>query len=553
LSTLIVFFSIFIGWHHTLAIQHTVTTFSAGSMNAVSPALSSTLAFYKTALRHATNALALCQAIYDQDDNVIDFRFVLTNPQYDAFINHSTDRVHGQLVSTLFPGQLADGLWQWAAHVVHSQQQHQQEIHCTTDDGTSHWFELTLSYWEVGGVILSLTEVSAQKAHLLAQQKQAELLQQVVSSSLNGILVLESVRDDNGQLIDFRIILANPSAATLNSRAGSQLIGASFLDIYPGIRQTPFPGQCGRGQSVFDQYVGVVTSGQPIVYDIHYPFDGLSGWFWVSVRKLGDGLILTFLDISDLKLTQQKLEQTICELKHTNHNLNQFAYVASHDLQEPLRKITAFGGFLNERLSQDTDDTVRDVVGRMQKSAQRMQELVKDLLTYSRLTALSKGFGLVPLNNVVQKALRDLQPLINETEAIIDVKLLPTVSGDALQLQQLFFCLLNNALKFHQAGQKPQITVSAEVVSSTGGPPAVQKTNQSFVAISVADAGIGFDEKYLDRIFTIFQQLHSRTQYGGTGIGLAIARRVAENHGGTLTARSQPGKGSVFTIWLPAY
>ncbi|GAB3763131.1 sensor histidine kinase [Spirosoma pomorum] len=522
-------------------------------MNAISPALSSTLAFYETALRHAANAIALCQAIYDQDDNVIDFRFVLTNPQYDAFVNQSTDRVQGQLVSSLFPDQLADGLWRWAVHVVHSQQQHQQEIHCTTKDGQSRWFELTLSYWEIGGVILSLTDVSAQKAHLLTQQKQAELLQQIVSSSLNGILVLESVRDADGQLVDFRIVLANPSAATLNSRAGSQLEGASFLDIYPTIRQTPFPGQCDKHQSIFDQYAGVVASGESIVYDIHYPFDGLSGWFWVSARKLGDGLILTFLDISDLKLTQQKLEQTIRELKHTNHNLNQFAYVASHDLQEPLRKITAFGGFLNERLGQDTDETVRDVVARMQKSAQRMQELVKDLLTYSRLTALSKGFGLVPLNNVVQKALRDLQPLINETEAIIDVKLLPTVSGDALQLQQLFFCLLNNALKFHQAGQQPQITVSAEIVSSASGPPVVQKTKQSFVAISVEDAGIGFDEKYLDRIFTIFQQLHSRTQYGGTGIGLAIAKRVAENHSGTLTARSQPGKGSVFTTWLPAY
>jgi signal transduction histidine kinase len=143
--------------------------------------------------------------------------------------------------------------------------------------------------------------------------------------------------------------------------------------------------------------------------------------------------------------------------------------------------------------------------------------------------------------------------LINKTEALIDVDLLPTVPGDAIQLQQLFFCLLNNALKFHSPDIPPQITISAELITSDNLPPPLQKTKQSFVAISVADTGIGFDEKYLDRIFTIFQQLHGREHYGGTGIGLAIARRVTENHGGTLTARSEPGKGAIFTAWLPVH
>ncbi|QKZ12312.1 sensor histidine kinase [Spirosoma sp. KUDC1026] len=522
-------------------------------MHAVSSAPPSMLAFYETALRHAVNAIALCQAVHNQDGTVIDFRFLLTNPRYDTFINKPTDTVRGQLVSELFPGQSASGIWQWAADVVYTQQPYQQEIHCTAESGQSHWFDLTISHWENEGVIISLTEVSDQKARLLAQQKQAELLQQIVSNSLNGILVLESIRNASHQLVDFRIILANPAAATLNSKASPQLKGASFLETYPASRQVTFSGPRAQQQSIFDQYVAVVNSGEPLVYDLYYPHDGIDGWFWGSARKLGDGLILTFLDISDLKLTQQELEQTIHKLKQTNHNLNQFAYVASHDLQEPLRKITALGGFLNERLSQDTDETVRDVVARMQKSAQRMQELVKDLLTYSRLTAQPKGFDRVPLSSVLQKALKDLQPLIDKTDAVINVELLPAVSGDALQLQQLFFCLLSNALKFHKTGQSPRIIISAELIASDSVPTALQKSQQPFVAVSIEDTGIGFNEKYLDRIFTIFQQLHSRNQYDGTGIGLAIARRVAENHGGTLTARSEPGKGSVFTAWLPVY
>jgi signal transduction histidine kinase len=141
--------------------------------------------------------------------------------------------------------------------------------------------------------------------------------------------------------------------------------------------------------------------------------------------------------------------------------------------------------------------------------------------------------------------------MIVEKRAVIELAQLPTVPGHAAQLQQLFFCLLNNALKFHKSTSAPHLVIQATTPAPDQLPVSLMNADRRFTSVSIRDNGIGFDEKYMDRIFTIFQRLHGRGQYSGTGIGLAIARKVAENHGGALTAQSQVGQGSVFTVWLP--
>lgn len=522
-------------------------------MNAGSPPSLSVATLYKTALHHSANAIALCEAVRNHEGHIIDFRYLFINHRYEEFARRPAEAVEGQLATVLFPNALATGIWQRAAEVVITGQQHQQELYYTTNAGHTGWFDVTISRWDDRGVVISFMEVSDQKARILAGQQQAELLSQVICNSLNGILVLESIRDESGKIVDFRCLMANPATRMLNGYTSDDFIRSSFLTLFPATRHVLFPDfdTTGPPQSIFERYVDIVTSGQPIIFDVYYPHDGLTGWYWTAVSKLNDGLILTFLDISDLKHTQQQLEQNVSQLKQTNQNLEQFAYVASHDLQEPLRKITTFGSLLYDRLGEDADAGVRDTVQRMQNSAQRMQALVRDLLEYSRLTARREGFGLVVLNDLVAEVLIDLQPLVVQKQAVIDLSPLPTLPGNAAQLHQLFFCVLNNALKFHQPSTPPQLTVSVTVVAPADLPPAITPSNRSFVAIAVADNGIGFDEKYLDRIFVIFQRLHGRSQYEGTGIGLAIARKVTENHGGALTARSTPGQGSVFTIWLP--
>ncbi|MFD2569977.1 ATP-binding protein [Spirosoma soli] len=522
-------------------------------MNAGSPATLSDLALYETALQHSANAIALCEAVRDDQGTIVDFRYLFINRHYEQFTDRPAQEIHGQLATVLFPNAVAAGVWQRAAEVVITGQQYQQELYYTTNLGYSGWFDLTISRWEDRGVVISFMEVSEQKNRILAEREQALLLQEVIGSSFNGIMVLQSIRNEHNQIVDFRFKLTNQATKLLSGYTAEQIAQSTFLTLFPTTRLVSFPDKSGsqKEKSIFDQYIEVVETGKSVLYDLSYPHDGLEGWYWTSVSKLNDGLIVTFQDISELKESQQQLERTVRELKRTNQSLEQFAYVASHDLQEPLRKIQSFSDLLFERLSHDTDEGIRDLIQRMQSSAHRMQGLVKDLLAYSRLTSRQIDFDAVVLNRVLERAMDDLQPLIEEKQAVIEIDLLPVIPGDAAQLQQLFFCLLNNALVFHKPDTVPRLIVSATVPDKNSLPPQLVTTNREFVTVSIQDDGIGFEEKYLDRIFTIFQRLHGRSRYKGNGIGLALARKIVENHSGLLTAHSQVNQGSTFTAWLP--
>ena len=522
-------------------------------MNAGSRATLTDLSLYKTALHHSANAIALCETVRNDEGIIIDFRYLLVNRRYEELANKSAQAIRGQLATVLFPNALASGIWQRATEVAISGREYRRELYYTTNSGYAGWFDVTISPWDEHGVVISFTDVSDQKARLLAEHQQAELLNEVVNNSLSGIWVVEAIRDRDKQIVDFQFILANRAGNLAPGASVEQLTQSTLLTQYPSVRQVPFPGGgTTEAQTIFERYVDIVATGIPVTYDVDYQHDGLSGWYWIAVGKLNDGLIITFLDISDLKQARQQLEHTNRELRQTNQNLEQFAYVSSHDLQEPLRKIQSFGDLLTDRLGDRTDQDIGDIVRRMQGSARRMQVLVKDLLAYSRLATRQEESGLVRLNEVLTGSLDDLEPLVSEKKAIINVGVLPTLPGNAVQLRQLFLCLIHNALKFHQPGQAPHIDVFGVAADPNDLPISLARPNHRYVAVAVRDNGIGFDEKYVDRIFTIFQRLHGRGQYDGTGIGLALARKVVENHGGTLTAKSSAGQGATFTAWLLA-
>lgn len=226
------------------------------------------------------------------------------------------------------------------------------------------------------------------------------------------------------------------------------------------------------------------------------------------------------------------------ELQRSNRELQDFAYVASHDLQEPLRKIQAFGDRLVSKYADALGAEGRDYLQRMQSSATRMRRLINDLLEYSRVTTKARPFDNISLTQVAADAISDLEARIHEAGATVEIGPLPDVRGDMLQIRQLFQNLIGNAIKFRRADAPPHVRVSAELDGEQ-------------VVLSFADNGIGFDEKYLDRIFTPFQRLHARSEYEGTGMGLAICRRVVERHGGSIDAHSTPGVGSTFIVRLP--
>ena len=248
----------------------------------------------------------------------------------------------------------------------------------------------------------------------------------------------------------------------------------------------------------------------------------------------------------------EELEEANQLLIRSNDNLQQFAYVASHDLQEPLRKIQQFGDLLKTRHTSLSGEELL-YIDRMQAAASRMSTLIRDLLNFSRLSTQRETTTLVALNEVVQEVLTTLELVIAQTGAQLHINLLPTIQGDATQLTQLFQNLLSNALKFRQERVAPRIQINAYTLSLQELPAWVKpgRAARSYYQIDVVDNGVGFDEKYLDRIFQVFQRLHGKSEFAGTGIGLAICERVVANHGGALTARSQVGQGATFSVYFP--
>ena len=248
------------------------------------------------------------------------------------------------------------------------------------------------------------------------------------------------------------------------------------------------------------------------------------------------------------------LSQVNADLKRSNDNLQQFAYVASHDLQEPLRKIQSFSTLLSEYYTASLDEAGLDLLRRMQRAGERMSTLIRDLLAYSRIATRQEAFGSISLESVVSEVVSMLDWQIQQTKAQLVIDALPIVNGDATQLSQLFQNLLTNALKFVQEGEAPSVHIQYACRQPEELPIDVHPAQQSasYHQISVKDEGIGFDPKYVDRIFQVFQRLHGKNQFTGSGVGLAICQRVAENHGGAITAASQPGVGTTFYVYLPA-
>lgn len=274
--------------------------------------------------------------------------------------------------------------------------------------------------------------------------------------------------------------------------------------------------------------------------------------YWVNttivpfMNELGkpQAYVAVRYEITERKLAEEKLQINSRKLELSNKELQDFASIAAHDLQEPLRKILSFLDRVKVKTT-NLEGDVKDYLDRVHNSAARMQTLIDDLLSYSRVTTRAQPFVKVDLNNVLNDVLSDLEVRLEQTKGKVEFEELPVIMADATQMRQLLQNIVGNALKFHKLGLPPVVKVHGRIISDVfiNGFPVCQ--------ITVEDNGIGFDEKYLDRIFTIFQRLHGRHQYEGTGIGLAVCRKIVDRHGGFITAKSKLGEGATFTISLP--
>ncbi len=268
------------------------------------------------------------------------------------------------------------------------------------------------------------------------------------------------------------------------------------------------------------------------------------------------GAVLVFHDVTDKRRAKEALQKAhddlerrvkerTAELEWRNRELREFTSVASHDLQEPLRKIKLFGEFVQQELSGALTEPGRDYLLRMTRAADRMQELVSALLSYSRVSSKTVPFERIDLKMIAEKVVKDLESALGEAQALVEIGDLPEIDADPVQISQLFQNLLTNAVRYSIKDRTPTVKISGRRVG-TG-----ERGKKAIFEMRVEDKGIGFDMRYLEKIFLPFERLHGRSEYEGTGMGLAICRKIAERHGGGITAQSRPGEGATFIVTLP--
>ncbi|GAB4028725.1 sensor histidine kinase [Spirosoma gilvum] len=501
--------------------------------------------------------------IRDEQGRIIDFQYIFFNEKAKEWLPVDWRNVLGKTVRTMGFASHVDQTIARMARVVETGEA--DHFDATIADGRIFYNIIARSGEGTVSTFIDVTEQRKAEQRILElkaiSDQQTALLQSILDASLTAIACYEAVHTEQGSVVDFRFILANQTTFDILGTTANELYGKTIIELNPAL----------LGSAVLDKYISVYDTGQSMVMERQ----SRGRFYYVSMVKFGDGILSSAIDITESRKYREQLESANLALRQSNDNLQSFAYVASHDLQEPLRKIRSFGDLLLNEYSASLPDNGQDMLRRMQAAAERMSTLIQDLLSLSRLTTQQSSFAAVDLNKLLNEVLTDLETVVVDAGAIVELSALPAVSGDQLQLRQLFQNLLSNALKFRQSDRSPRVLIHTRQLSAQDVPasllayiatsdptPARLSTTivqtsdsaKTYHAISISDNGIGFDaERYGETIFGAFQRLHGRKgNFMGTGIGLAIAKKVVENHHGGITAHSREGEGATFTIYLPA-
>lgn len=386
------------------------------------------------------------------------------------------------------------------------------------------------------GTALDVTELKRAEENL----RESERLFRLLAENMTDIVLLQN-RDGD-------ILYASPSCERVLGIEAEALEGKNLFDrLHPadeerlraGAHQGMLEGMgytesIVRARQASGEYVWLELASRPIAGD-----DGEIEHILSSAR-----------DVTERVRAEEEAARNRGELEKRNRELQDFAYVASHDLQEPLRKIRAFSDLLEEDYGDVLDDEAMAYIDRVKDAAKRMSTLISDLLQFSRITTRGEPFAKIDLNEIISGVMSDLEIAVTENDAEIIVDDLPEIEADAMQMRQLFQNLIGNALKFSRDDVRPTVRISASIVKGRRTPAI---PSAEICQIVVSDNGIGFEEKFADRIFTPFQRLHHQREYEGTGMGLAICRRIVERHDGSISSRSAPGEGATFAIEIPVH
>ncbi|MEM1093079.1 MAG: PAS domain S-box protein [Bacteroidota bacterium] len=368
------------------------------------------------------------------------------------------------------------------------------------------------------GVFAIVTNVTEQRAQRHALQRSEARLEAMLHSITDAFFAVDKA---------WTIIAMNPQAEPLMDAKREALIGQNLWDCYPEARETTF----------YRNYHRAIAEQVTVRFEEYYP--PLNTWFEVRAFPFDGGLSVYFTDITPRKLYEAKLESTAAALEQRNKELEQFAYIASHDLKSPLQSISGLVKLFRKRYGDALEGVGQQYLDFIADGVDRMARLIDDLLNFSRASNKALKLQPVELDAMIRVQLHQLEAQIVAAEAEITVDPLPVVMADGRYLGQVFQNLLANALAYRRPGVAPVVQVSASREADRW-------------RIDVRDNGIGIAEEHQERIFDIFQRLHTEEDYPGTGIGLAICQRVVERHGGTLSVTSLPGEGSTFSVRLPA-
>jgi signal transduction histidine kinase len=357
-------------------------------------------------------------------------------------------------------------------------------------------------------------------------KKTQQTYSSLFNNMMDGYAYCEMLYDDENHPVDFIYLNVNDAFERLTGIKNVE--SKKVCEVIPDIAEAH--------PELLEIYGRVASTGRAEKFEIEFKPLGI----WLSVAVFSpekNYFIATFDNFTERKLAEKELERTLDELKRSNQELEQFAYVASHDLQEPLRMVSSFTQLLEMKYKDELDAEALEYIGFAVDGAKRMQLLINDLLEYSRVTRKSTEFEAVNIEKVLDEVLFNLEIVIEENQAIIIRESLPEIQSDYGQMVQLFQNLIGNALKY-RSEETPEIRISA------------QKEDDHWI-FSVADNGIGMDSEYFVQVFKIFRRLNTQDEHEGTGIGLAITKRIIEHHGGRIWVESEPGKGSTFYFTIP--